>query len=674
MRLKQLIINNFRLFQTASLEFAADTPCNILVGPNNSGKTSVMEAIRLVAGSASSDRNRIKIHDFPLAIRCKFKTAQDALEEANQEDNEARTQALLVNLPRMRFDLVFAYDDTPADLTLIRPLLMDLSPDISDIRVRLEFSLSNPLELANNYRDRRRPETQTLYEVLAENLYAYYGKRFYKVAADGSDAEPLEDGSAVQRLIRVDWISAQRYVDDEESSKAAKLSRLLHAHYENYVRKTDKTEFDALEDAIGESAAELTERYERAFERLLRRLKSFGYPQGATTPDLRIRAELDSRTIYQDNTRIFYCAPTEDEAPPELPERYNGLGYKNLIFMVLQLETFRAALEANLDSLPGVHLICIEEPEAHLHPQMQSVFIAEIQKVLKEAEGPTGQVLVSTHSSHVVADSGFTPVRYFRRAKDRVDIRDLSLLPGIIQTRTVANEEAAAGILQFLRRYVKLGHCDLFFADKAILVEGQVEKLLMPAMIEVVAKEEGYEALARQYVTILEIGGDYAHKLAPLLNFIGIPTLVVTDIDSAQSDRTKCPVADGEISTNPAIRYWLPQKATLEDLIKAQAHEKISGALRLAYQTEEDGCIGRSFEEAFVYANKGWLTENVGKLAATGTALQNAVNSGIAAAAYDFGANVRKVDLALDLMSVEGWVAPAYIAEGLKWLAKEPLE
>src|SRR5690606_2838999 len=110
------------------------------------------------------------------------------------------------------------------------------------------------------------------------------------------------------------------------------------------------------------------------------RLRKFGYPQGHATPNLRIRAELNANDLYRDNTRIYYAAGTgvgpADEF--ELPERYNGLGYKNLIYIVVQLESFRAALEAIPVDRPRVHVIAVEETEAHLHPQMQCVFISEI--------------------------------------------------------------------------------------------------------------------------------------------------------------------------------------------------------------------------------------------------------------------------------------------------------
>jgi hypothetical protein len=74
---------------------------------------------------------------------------------------------------------------------------------------------------------------------------------------------------------------------------------------------------------------------------------------------------------------------------------------------------------------------------------------------------------------------------------------------------------------------LRLTHCDLFFADAIILVEGAAEKLLMPSMIEMSASR-----LRTICLTVLEVGGAYAHRFEGLLSFLRIPYLVITDLDS----------------------------------------------------------------------------------------------------------------------------------------------
>lgn len=78
--------------------------------------------------------------------------------------------------------------------------------------------------------------------------------------------------------------------------------------------------------------------------------------------------------------------------------------------------------------------------------------------------------------------------------------------------------------------------CDLFFADKAIFVEGASERLLLPDMIEKCEATgvfgSGKYPLSAQYYALIEIGGAYAHKFIPFIEFLGVPCLILTDLDS----------------------------------------------------------------------------------------------------------------------------------------------
>ena len=113
-----------------------------------------------------------------------------------------------------------------------------------------------------------------------------------------------------------------------------------------------------------------------------------------------------------------------------MPEDCNGLGYQNLISMIFRLMSFRDAwmrvgkagkgtlLDAPIQPL---HLVLVEEPEAHLHAQVQQVFIKKAYTILRAhkdlGENPSlhTQLIVSTHSNHVAHETDFSCLRYFRR-------------------------------------------------------------------------------------------------------------------------------------------------------------------------------------------------------------------------------------------------------------------
>ncbi|WP_242101931.1 AAA family ATPase [Lysobacter sp. M2-1] len=661
MRLETISIRNFRLLRRLSIDLAKEKTTTILVGPNNSGKTSVMDALRLF-GMTGAKAPDVSFHDLSQLRHKDFKRIEALLAKA--ADGTVKAEIVRRLAPRMRIDLTFSYTDDAADLIAATDLLMDLTAGTNQVRLRIDYGVKKAKQLVDEFEARAVPE-QSLRDFLKGSFSHYYERTYYKVSADGSEVVELDDIGPLRRILKIDVVPAQRHVDDDETSRSAKLSKLLHDHYTRFYKVDDAAGYQAIENALMVSADDLTQKYGTAFGRLTTRLQSFGYPQGQSAPDLRVRAQMSAETIYRDNARIFYASQHAGREGVieefELPEKYNGLGYKNLIYIVLQLESFRAALETASDEKPRVHIIAIEEPEAHLHPQMQTVFISEISKALEGDGGTTAQVILSTHSSHMIAQSEFEPVRHFRRAGREVIVKDLSKLP---------LPATMPGVLDFLRRYIRLTHCDLFFADKAIFIEGQVERLLMPLMVEACSKLEGCGDFSSQYISISEIGGAYAHKFKPLIDFLGIPTLIITDLDSVDDNSEKCKVSDGKRTSNIGLRDWLPGKTAVADLLACDDAAKMQGAIRVAYQVEEGGHCGRSFEEAFIYANFQWLTDNHATLTATATPLKKSVDRDLLADAWELSGKLGKVDFALDLISTPGWSTPKYIQDGLVWLAQ----
>lgn len=672
MKLTKIDVRNFRLLQAASIRMDANQPTTILVGPNNSGKTSVAEALLLFVGNAEKDFSSF---DFSLATRKDFETAQGEILAGTDEPV----------MPAMSIDLHFEYSDDPADLAVASDLLMDLDPAKKRVVLRVEFGVKDVVALARAFREKRKKE-QTLFEFLSDDLRAYYTLTWFKVAPDGAEKEPLAEKKLVERMLRVDFVFAQRHIDDREDSRATRLSNLLHSHYQKHYKEAEPEKHEEIEAALKIHSEALGGKYMKAFDGLITSLKQFGYPQ-RRAPSMSIKAELNSDTLFKENTRIFYGALPEVaavgaengsaaktkaktkgkvEVPPktplpELPEKYNGLGFKNLIYMILQIQSFRLILERLPADRPRVHLIFIEEPETHLHPQVQSVFIRQIAAFLnKDGKGADVQVAITTHSSHVVADCGFRPIRYFRRKGNRVEVKDL------LEFESKEGGEAA---VRFLSKYMSLMRCDLFFADKAILVEGQVERLLLPKMISEAATRTRQE-FSSEYISILEVGGAHAHKFKALLKFIEIPTLVITDLDSVGNNGKACPVATGTKTSNAMLKDWLPAKATLSDLQKANAAAKTDGVIQVAYQCSESAQLpcGRTFEEAFIYKNAEWLISNKAGLAATSAVFEHASAAALITEAAKIA--VPKVNFALDLMFADGWKTPRYIADGLDWLAK----
>ena len=184
-------------------------------------------------------------------------------------------------------------------------------------------------------------------------------------------------------------------------------------------------------------------------------------------------------------------------------------------------------------TIEPLHLVLVEEPEAHLHVQVQQVFIRKAydvltnHKFLKENENFATQLVISTHSSHVARETDFADLRYFKRLSEGSE--STIATSKVINLSDVFGKEDETD--KFVTRYLQATHCDLFFADAVILVEGSAENMLLPHFIR-----NKYPKLYQRYISILSINGRHSHRFNPLIEKLCIPTLVIADIDAAEKE------------------------------------------------------------------------------------------------------------------------------------------
>jgi predicted ATP-dependent endonuclease of OLD family len=526
-------------------------------------------------------------------------------------------------------------------------------------------------------------------------------------------------------LIAIDEISAQRgfgYVkksaaskggdadaDRSDTSDTKRLSAQLRSYYTNHLDPYDTpgpNDLSALE-ALEKAGNALDVRLKACFAKALDELEGLGYP-GVTDPRLTISTRLRPTDGLNHDAAVQYEVPTQASAgllPYRLPEGSNGLGYQNLVSMVFRLMSFRdrwmrvgkaGVSAANSEAhIPPLHLVLVEEPEAHLHAQVQQVFMAQAYYVLrnhdhlKKSKDFTTQLVVSTHSSHVAHACNFKNLRYFRRLPAATE-------PGAVPTASVVNLSEVFGTAdtteRFVTRYLKASHCDLFFADAAIFVEGAGERVLVPHFVE---ERSEFEYLRRCYLTWLEIGGSHAHRLRGLVEHLGMITLIITDLDpmDASSAASVIPQrGQGQRARNETLKSWIPKTQELDQLLDKTAHDKVKEypggySVRVAYQepvsiafktTKPAEAIASTFEDALLYQNLTFFTGRVGTglvakfsgalgsssdTAQLATALRDALKSGSG-----------KAEFALDLLyseDIEKLVVPTYISGGLNWLIEQ---
>ena len=532
------------------------------------------------------------------------------------------------------------------------------------------------------------------------------------------DAEPLE-GDPLKGLIRINEIDAQRGLghqsssdsegDTESSSNAPAsresrmLSNQLRAYYVKHLDPFDQPEpadFAAL-NAIDVAQKAFDKRLREGFLGPLTEVEGLGYP-GVSNPRLRISTRVRPIDGLNHDAAVQYEVGglTEAEVAAELrlPEDYNGLGYQNLISMVFRLMSYRdgwmkvgkAGKQVTLAAdafLPPLHLVLVEEPEAHLHAQVQQVFIQQAYKVLRKhpllgnKTDFTTQLIVSTHSSHIAHECEFSSLRYFRRLAASEQCT--------IPTSSVVDLSDAFGegeTQRFVTRYIKAVHCDLFFADAAVLVEGPAERILVPYFVR-----QKYEFLTQCYLSWLEIGGSHAHRLQPLLEKLGLTSLIITDIDAKVGTPAKAVQPKrgaGQTTRNKTLETWIPKKLAIDDLLDKPLAERTrpydgSFSICVAYQqpikvdhggVSQVESLANTFEDALVFQNLVIFKDLPGHgliakfreaiasqttVEALGEAMFVCLKDGV------------KAEFALDLLEIEQadqLAVPRYIDEGLGWL------
>ncbi|WP_455834249.1 ATP-dependent nuclease [Pseudarthrobacter siccitolerans] len=654
LRVSTVSVRNFRLLRKVDIALSEDT--TVLVGRNNTGKTSLAEVL---ARFLQPTPLKLSLADFSFETYEEFRRSAELYLE-NLED--AAREAL----PAITLTATITYDPELPEFGPLSALVVDLDPDCHEAKVSFAYELKGG-QLKDLFKGvsfeagtHSAPTTEAVLRIIGDRIPELFARTI--TAVDPTD--PLNSREitldAVRKLITVDFLHAQRGLDDEKERPKDLIGRIFHSLFtaasnaedESAQRKTA----DELAKAIAGIESELGAQVRQMVKEVIPALERFGYP-GLNAQELETKTKLDIERLLSNYTSVHY----RGVAGVSLPESYSGLGSRNLILILLTLLSYYREYAAR-GNVPGVHLVFVEEPEAHLHPQMQEVFIEQLAGLGElfpaiDGIGSTwsSQFLVSTHSSHIANRASFSAIRYFRVA--RADAEQKGSHSDVLDLSSAKNIDD-----NFLHQYLTLTRSDLFFADKAILVEGTSERLILPKAIEKSATK-----LSSQYVTLMEVGGAYANKFFPLLDFLGLPSLIITDIDPVGAKdggryRSAATVSSGDRTSNATIKSWFDNsEVSPSELIKAAETPAIKRGNRyLAYQIPEatvDAC-GRTFEDAFILANPALFDlEITGNVAIDENAARTEAEGH------------KKSDFALQYaVSDTEWVTPRYIQRGLDWL------
>ncbi len=448
MQLRELQIRNFRKIENLTVSLPRGL-C-VLVGENNSGKTAIIDALRLMLFSSRDfDALRLNEDDFrngtdyaPIEISCAFCHLTD--------EDEVYFQECLVDIGEGKFEM--------------------------RLNARVEFNKTT-----------RRPNVkmwggETESGTIPSKLYDRFASIYLQPLRDPESGLRPGRHSQVSRL--VDCLT-----DEAEQGQFEAIAKDAN----DKIREL-KPVVDARKDINAQMASIAGE-------------------------ELAQETEL----IFSDPTFYRIIAGLQPEIEG-LPFSLNGLGYNNLVFTAATLGTLRRSAQFSFRS------ILVEEPEAHLHPQLQVLLLRHLANVAAEEGGNEVQVIASSHSPILASQA---PIDSMVSVHER---------DGKVSAVSVCTIEMEGDLKKKLQRFLDATRGELFFARRILMVEGIAEALLLP----VFAKLAG-GSLKESAVTVLNADGLNFNAFLPLFGEkrLGFPVAILTDGDAAKIGDSPSAAATG---------------------------------------------------------------------------------------------------------------------------------
>jgi putative ATP-dependent endonuclease of OLD family len=438
MKLTTFTISRFRVIRQMTLNFS--TGVNLLIGENNAGKTAVLDALRLTLRWGAPRR------DLYINADCDFFVDAGNPTAAKEP---------------IEFNLVFK-PTRPNDLGIFHELL-----SMEDERGLLKL----------NFR------------------FTYDRTRSNKIAYEvwGGDMVGQQVSAGTLDLLHAVYLGALRdTVSDLRPVRGNRVADLL----ENIEpSEPQRTALAARVRGVLENDEEWTSLLTTAKQRVNEHLESMSLASRPQRIDLSFLPHEFRRIVESIQVRLPLLPPsaaTQDQRFFEISQ--NGLGYNNIIYIAALL----GDLKARTKRFPSEYrAILIEEPEAHLHPQVQLTLLEYMASMSRGY-----QIFISSHSPTLVAKASIANLNVLRI--------DGASVASSHPSNVFGNSSLERKQKQLLERFLDTTRSQLFFANGVVLVEGIAEALLLPAMSRILGAQEGdplrYD-LERHGIEVVNING-----------------------------------------------------------------------------------------------------------------------------------------------------------------------
>ena len=484
MYINRLVIKNFRNLKEIDVSLESGLTC--VVGENNSGKTNLLVALRLVL-----DAN---LHNYHRTL---------TEEDFSNGVNYSKPQQIFIGV-----ELVDLYDENDDEKVKELALAQEWAIENDVARVCYRFRPNAAIRQAIESGEQDGTGLS-----IVDYEYEMVGGAVTDDNGDLKDLNDIKWDDDFQVFVKIGRLSALRVFflpairnveEDLRRSTTSPLGKLLDVidipenKKEELVDKVKKAN-DLLsgQPVIKELASDINASFEDSVGSTFKMDVGLGMASPTFASIVR-------------SLRVLLSGQGIVEADPSL----NGLGLNNVLYISMLMTYFEKRTKQ--DNTAG-QLLLIEEPEAHLHPQLQRVLFGRL--LSKE-----GQIVATSHSTHITS---------------RAKLENLLILTqentGLTTAcRPATTPEVEEGDIGDLERYLDATKSVLLFARRVILVEGMSEVFLLPCLVKEVMKID----LEEYGVSIVPVYGVHFDSYLKLFVAKGIrkKCAVVTDGDLKPSD------------------------------------------------------------------------------------------------------------------------------------------
>lgn len=511
MFIKELHIENFRGFKNKTIiEFQEGL--NVLIGPNNGGKTTILKALELLFSFGSN--KKLKIEDF----------------HQNIEINILKEKS-----PKIILSAIFSEseneDEYSEDLISVSTWLTKIEKPYQ-AQITFEFYLPEIYE--TDY-------VETLKNISSEDIYIYWKEieseflRKYttKIYIGNPELKNVVDSESL-KTFDFQFLTAIRDVERDLFSGSNTQLKEVIDFFMDYDIKTDKNldkykkkiEIKKLKKDFSSNAKKLIDELQSRMQTGKKEILK--YVDRVGTNIEKIKPDFEGRLL---DTELYSALKLiiEIETGIKLPATRNGLGYNNLLFISLLLAKMQK--DSSKDYLgsnaKNFSILAFEEPEAHLHPNMQYKLLKFLEENVKKE---VRQLFITTHSPNITSKVKLDSLIVLTKLKNEIKVS----YPGKI---FIDKKEDIAS-KKYIERFLDVTKADMFFAKNIIFVEGLAEQILLPVFAEILGI-----SLEDNHISVINVGGRYFEHFIKLFNVhssnYAIPKKVVciTDKDPVKKEK-----------------------------------------------------------------------------------------------------------------------------------------